>query len=156
MASLAIASPAQISGRVSIEPRYLKRSTWLIALHCRTSRGGDTPYTLARRFLSTHERRHVPSHVPFQQRHMTTHVTFFNMARLLWPNPWSARAQGYVVSTHKRSDNLRYVKEIHELVIRKVSAQFSTWRGPLGRIHQVQWSTLMMAVHTNTVTICDL
>ena len=37
VASLAIASPAQISGRVSIEPRYLKRSTWLIALHCRTS-----------------------------------------------------------------------------------------------------------------------
>ena len=36
VASLAIASPAQISGRVSIEPRYLKRSTWLIALHCRT------------------------------------------------------------------------------------------------------------------------
>ena len=38
VASFAIASPAQISGRVSIEPRYLKRSTWLmIALHCRTS-----------------------------------------------------------------------------------------------------------------------
>ena len=31
VASLAIASPAQISGRVSIERRYLKRSTWLIA-----------------------------------------------------------------------------------------------------------------------------
>ena len=37
VASLAIASPAQISGRVSIEPRYLKRSNWLIALHWRTS-----------------------------------------------------------------------------------------------------------------------
>ena len=37
VAFLAIASPAQISGRVSIEPRYLKRSTWLIALHCRRS-----------------------------------------------------------------------------------------------------------------------
>ena len=102
------------------------------------NQGGDTPYTLARRFLSTHERRHVPSHVPFQQRHMTTHVTFFNMARPLWPNPSSAIAPGYVVSTHKRSDNLRCVKEIHELVIRKVSAQFSTWRGPSGRIHRVQ------------------
>ena len=118
--------------------------------------GGDTPYTLARRFLSTRERRHVPSHVPFQQRHMTTQVTFFNMARPSWPNPSSAIAQGYVVSTHKRSDNLRCVKEIHELVIRKVSAQFSTWRGPLGRIHRVQWSTAMLSVHTNTVTICDL
>ena len=41
--------------------------------------GGETPYTLARRFLSTHERRHVPSHMPFQQWHMTTRVTFFNM-----------------------------------------------------------------------------
>ena len=118
--------------------------------------GGDTPYTLARRFLSTRERRHVPSHVPFQQRHMTTQVTLFNMARPSWPNPSSAIAQGYVVSTHKRCDNLRCVKEIHELVIRKVSAQFSTWRGPLGRIHRVQWSTAMLSVHTNTVTICDL
>ena len=126
--------------------------------HDRTvhNQGGDTPYTLARRFLSTHERRHVPSHVPFQQRHMTTHVTFFNMARPPWPNPSSAIAQGYVVSTHNRSDNLRCVKEIHELVIRKVSAQFSTWRGPLGRIYRVQWSTVMLSVHTNTVTICDL
>ena len=122
----------------------------------RQRQGGDTPYTLARRFLSTRERRHVPSHVPFQQRHMTTQVTFFNMARPSWPNPSSAIAQGYVVSTHKHSDNLRCVKEIHELVIRKVSAQFSTWRGPLGRIHRVQWSTVMLSVHTNTVTICDL
>ena len=122
----------------------------------KVDQGGDTPYTLARRFLSTRERRHVPSHVPFQQRHMTTQVTFFNMARPSWPNPSSAIAHGYVVSTHKRSDNLRCVKEIHELVIRKVSAQFSTWRGPLGRIHRVQWSTAMLSVHTNTVTICDL
>ena len=36
---------------------------------------------------------------------------FFNMARPLWPNPSSAIAQGYVASTHKRSDNLRCVKE---------------------------------------------
>ena len=118
--------------------------------------GGDTPYTLTRRFLSTHEHRHVPSHVPFQQGHMTTHVTFFNMEQPLWPNPSSAIAQGYVVSTHKRSNNLRCVKEIYELVIRKVSAQFSTWRGPSGRIHRVQWSTVMLSVLTNTVTICDL
>ena len=74
--------------------------------------------------MSTHERRHVPSHVPFQQRHMTAHVTFFNMARPLWPNLSIAIAQGYVVSTRRRSDNLQCVKEIHELVIRKVSAHF--------------------------------
>ena len=74
----------------------------------------------------------------------TAHATwpskwrFFNMARPLWPNLSSAIAQGYVVSTHKRSDNLRCVKEIHELVIRKVLHNFPTWRGPSGRIYRVQ------------------
>ena len=101
--------------------------------------------------MSTHERRHVPSHVPFQQRDMTVHVTFFNMARPLWLNPSSAIAQGYAVSTHKRSDNMRCVKEIDELVIRKVSAQFSTWRGPLARKRRVQCFTVMLSVHTNTL-----
>ena len=71
-----------------------------------------------------------PSHVPFQQRQRPSTWRFST-----WRGPSAginrrAIAQGYVVSTHKRSDNLRWVKEIQGVVIRKVSAQFSTWRGP--------------------------
>ena len=74
--------------------------------------------------MSIHERRHIPFPCALSATAAAVHMTFFNMVRPFGPNTSSAIAQGYVVSTHNCSENMRCVQEIHGLVIGRFQPNF--------------------------------